>query len=458
MSILEQAIEKVREATRGGGYEGRLYLVGGLIRDRLLDLPPEQDVDIVCLTDALEVAEHLHSCGITDHSPVVYPRFGTAMVSVDGVNVELVTARRESYEEASRKPHVEPGTLEDDVLRRDFTINTLLEHLHTGGILDLTGRGLADLKAGVIRTPLDPVITFRDDPLRMLRAVRFATRFRFRVEPEVYQAIVGCAERLKIISMERIRDEFLKTLMLANASQGMNMLSEAGLLRMFAPELEQMKGVTQNIYHLYDVWDHTMMALDHLPEDATPLEKLTMLFHDVGKPGTRTEDEEGGVHFYGHQQLSAEMTREILHRLKFPNDVVHQVERMVALHMRIGEYSDRWSDSAVRRLVRDLGDELDPLFRISDADKAACNPEYHYLDSEVVRRRIEDVQKEADYAHVESPLDGREIMGIAGIGPGPDVGRFKDMLINEMLEGRLKAGDAAEAERILREAVKRERG
>lgn len=302
----------------------------------------------------------------------------------------------------------------------------------------------------IIRTPLDPHETFRDDPLRMLRAVRFAAKLDFTIERATEQAIRECAGRLEIVSAERIRDEICRLIMARRASHGLQMLMDTGLLQLFAPEIAAMAGVEQNVYHMYDVWTHTLKALDALPPYAGLEERLAVLLHDIGKPGTRTVDEEGNVHFYGHQQVGAEMAGALLHELKFPNDVISRVVRLVDRHMRIGEYSPEWSDSAVRRLVRDLGDDMDALFTISDADKAACNPEYHYLDSAVVRDRIREVQAEADYAHIQSPLDGRDIMRIVGIGPGPRVGELKEYLVSEMLEGRLAEGDRETAERLLR--------
>lgn len=454
---LQETIDILRTGTADGPHQGRLFLVGGLLRDRHLGLEPEQDVDIVCLDDALAVAERLHRRGITDHAPVVYPRFGTAMVGVGGIHVEFATARRESYASTSRKPVVEPATLEEDVIRRDFTVNTLLQNLHTGEVLDLTGKAFSDMEAGVIRTPLSPDATFTDDPLRMLRAVRFAAKLDFIIEPACWESIKTCRHRLEIISNERIRDELNKTILLPQAARGLQLLLDSRLLETFAPELAAMYGVTQNKFHLYDVWTHTLKAIESLP-DSAPLEtRLGMLFHDVGKPPTRSEDPDGGVHFYGHQQVGASMARAILHRLKYPNHTIEAVVRLVDRHMRIGEYKPDWSDSAVRRLVRDLGEQMDELFVISDADKAACNPEYHYLDSSEVRARIEKVQQEADYTKVQSPLDGREIMELAGIGQGRQVGELKEMLINEVLEGRLQQEDKEMARRILKEHLESKR-
>jgi len=432
--MLEEAISTIREFTRGGPYEGKLFLVGGLVRDRLLRLTPEQDIDIVCLADALAVARALAEAGLTDHAPVVFERFGTAMVTVRGIQVEFATARRESYAPDSRKPaSVQMATLEEDA-RASAYGRAIGPHTQRSA-----GHGGADHPHAA-------------GPARDLsrRPAAYASRCPLCGQTGVLPG------RLEIVSAERIRDEICRLLMSRRASAGLQVLLDTGLLQRFAPELAAMAGVEQNVYHMYDVWTHTLKALDALPPYAGLEERLAMLLHDIGKPTTRTVDDEGNVHFYGHQQVGAEMAGALLHELKFPNDAIARVVRLVDRHMRIGEYSQEWSDSAVRRLVRDLGDDMDALFTISDADKAACNPEYHYLDSAVVRDRIREVQAEADYAHIQSPLDGREIMRIAGFGPGPRVGELKEYLVSEMLEGRLAEGDRETAERLLRARLERD--
>ncbi|HOK54158.1 MAG TPA: CCA tRNA nucleotidyltransferase, partial [Armatimonadota bacterium] len=299
----DKTLHILKEATRNSVYEYRLYLVGGIVRDEILGSPGEEDIDIVLEGDATKLARYLFNIGITDFKPVVFPRFGTAMVSIEGTQVELVSARSESYAPESRKPEIELASLEQDVLRRDFTINTLMKNLHTGEILDITGKGLSDLREGIIRTPTDPEVTFEDDPLRMLRAIRFSARFGFVIEDKTYEAIKNKAHRLSIISKERIRDEFSKMLMTSRAAQAIETLRTTGLLAQFAPELLEMYGVTQNIYHLYDVWTHTMKALESLPDTADLALRLATLFHDVGKPKTRSVDEKSQVHFYSHQHI-----------------------------------------------------------------------------------------------------------------------------------------------------------
>jgi poly(A) polymerase len=445
------AIDKLRQITRGTKWEGRLYLVGGVVRDELLGRPLPPDVDIVTEADALELAHWLHAQGITDHLPVTYPRFGTAMVHIVGVQVELVTARRESYSANSRKPvQVQPATLREDAFRRDFTVNTLMRNLHTGELLDLTGMGLNDLQAGLLRTPLDPMLTFEEDPLRAMRAVRFAAQLGFDIEPGTYEAICKAAHRLQIISKERIRDEFTRLLQAPEAVKGLRLLLETGLLEQFAPELARMRGVEQNQYHLYDVWEHTLVAFSHLPPDASLVLRLATLLHDVGKPLTRTVDERG-VHFYGHQNVGAQIAGQVLRRLRYSNDIVEQVVQLVRLHMRPGEYDYSWSDAAVRRLIRDADGLLQELLTLVRADIAASNPAFPKADIDALQRRIELLTAREDVQSLDSPLSGREIMQLLGIPPGKQVGECKRFLLNEVIEGRLAPHDKEGAKRLLLE-------
>lgn len=439
----------LRDATKDSEYEGRLYLVGGIVRDKILGLPVEEDIDIVLEGDAVSLAKFLFNKGVTDYKPVIFPRFGTAMVSIAGQQVELVSARSESYAPESRKPDVMPATLAQDALRRDFTINTLMENLHTGEILDLTGKGISDLKEGIIRTPADPLITFEDDPLRMLRAIRFAVRFGFRIDDETYTAISKKSHRLKIISKERIRDEFTKMLMTREPARAMEMLRSTGLLLEFAPELEDMYGVTQNIYHLYDVWTHSLKALESLPDEAELTLRLAALFHDIGKPATRSVDENGQVHFYTHQYAGAKIAREVLNRLRFPNEIISRVVKIIEMHMRVGEYDEKWTDAAVRRLIRDAGPDLDALIQLTKADRAAANTAMPSVDIDKLQKHIEKVKSEITIEAMKSPLTGHEIMEILSLQQGTLIGEIKDFLTNEVIECRLKPDDKERAKELI---------
>ena len=451
----ETILETLRAATRGTEYDGRLFLVGGYVRDKAMGLPSaKDDIDIVLEGDALALAHFLRARGAADHAPVVYPRFGTAMVQVKGRDVELVTARVESYASDSRKPDVQPGTLEDDARRRDFTINTLLQNLHTGTVTDPLGLAYADLEAKILRTPTDPLLTFQDDPLRMLRAVRFAARFGFKIHPITWKAIRQSAPRLSIISAERIRDEFCKTLMTARAPLGLELLKDSGLLAQFAPELLEIVGVTQNEFHAYPVWDHTLIALGNLPPEASLTLRLATLFHDVGKPRTKGAGEDGRVHFYGHADVGADMTRRWMGRLKFSNDEIQAVSTLVAQHMRIGEYHDDWTDAAVRRLMRDLGPHLDDLFAINRADVSALAPDHTGISRGVeLRARMTPIQEAQDISALTSPLDGKELMALLRLPPGRKLGEVKEYLTGEVVEGRLAPDDKEGAARLAREFI-----
>lgn len=458
-SPVQRTIARLREATRGSDYERRLYLVGGLLRDRLLGLPDAGDLDLVLEGDAIGLARFLHLRGLSRHVPVTYPRFGTAMIHVgesdaEAVMVELVSARAESYEETSRKPHVWEGSLVDDVYRRDFTINTLLENLHTGELLDLTGQALEDLRLGLIRTPKPPRVTFYDDPLRMLRAIRFAARLDFTPVEETWEAIRCEAVRLRppAIAQERIREEFSKVVRLPGPRfrRGMEQLHASGLLEQFLPEMLPMIGCGQNAWHLYDVWTHTMTALEHLPEDARLELRLGLLWHDVAKPATRTEDDRG-VHFYGHQKAGAELARAMMQRLRFSSEEIRDVTQLVALHMRPGEYRSTWADAPVKRLIRDCGPYLDDLFVLARCDIAASNiPAGEQVDLPALQARIDALNRIMDVRRIESPLNGREIMAVLDIDPGPCLKAAKEFLINEVIDGRLAEGDRESAAHSIR--------
>ncbi|MDR3708643.1 MAG: HD domain-containing protein [Capsulimonadaceae bacterium] len=458
MTTAEHALDLVRDATRGTAYDGRLWLVGGWVRDKALGEPPRQDIDIVLESDAGDLAHVICDAGIADHAPVTYPRFGTAMVTVAGQRIELVTARRESYDEWSRKPAaVEPATLAEDASRRDFTINTLIENLHGGQIVDPLGLAYPDLNARIIRTPIDPEATFRDDPLRMLRAVRFSARLGFEIEPATWRAIVASAERLAppTVSAERIRDEFIKTLETSRPAEGVAMLAESGLLAQFAPELLEMRGCEQNEFHSLPVWEHVLLALTNLVNaepDASVNLRLAVLLHDIGKPRTRSVGGDGRVHFYGHEDVGARMARTLLGRLKLPGADIEAVASLVAQHMRIGEYKpERWTDAAVRRFVRGAETHLDDLFAIHRADVRALSASHQDLTrARLLKERIELLETTQPSRQIVSPLTGDEIMALLGEPPGPRIGVVKDWLTGEVIEGRLTQGDKDGASALVR--------
>lgn len=442
---MDKTLHILQDATRGTPYEGRLYLVGGYVRDRLLGHEADSpDIDLVLEGDAGAVARMLWDKRVAMHPPVTYPAFGTAMVHVGDTQVELVTARDETYRKGSRKPVVAPGTLLSDARRRDFTVNTFLQNLHSGDIVDPLGTGRADLDAKVLRTPLDPETTFTDDPLRMLRACRLSAKLGFAVADETFAAIRTNAYRLSAehgISWERIRDEVAKTLKAPGAADGLELMRTSGLLAQFAPELEAMVGCTQNGWHRWDVWEHTLRALGNLPADASLDVRWATLLHDVGKPSTRSVDNDGKIHFYEHETVGARMAHDLLTRLRCDSETIRRVSRLVSLHMRYGAVDlTVWGTPALRRLVRSVGGDRDDLFTIARADIAACGTEPQ-ADLDGLEARLAELENTAGITGLTSPLDGREIMALLGTGPGPLLGKVKAALVDAVVGGELAPDD-----------------
>jgi poly(A) polymerase len=327
-------------------------------------------------------------------------------------------------------------------------VNALLRGLHDQKLLDPTGKGLADLKARTLRTPLDPIATFHDDPLRMLRAVRFRWQLQFQIAEGLYEAIQQEAVRLGVISEERIRDELLKMLTRPTAADALGDLMDLGLLDQFAPELVAMRGVEQGDYHFADVWEHTLAAIRNLaPGDA--LLTLGTLLHDVGKPSTRRLDDKGATRFFGHEAVGAAIAAQFLQRLKFSNDEVDTVKSLVKNHMRLGS-SPELSPAAARRLIRDLGENLTRLLALVEADAGALKAGVKVMNLAQIRERIAEVQAATPRETLESPLTGEEIMALAGFPSGPDVGRAKTFLTERVLDGDLAPGDVENAKKLLK--------
>lgn len=456
---MHPALEGIRTAIRGTAFQGDLFLVGGAVRDELLGLPQKNDFDLVTRQSAPELAELLWSLRVSDIAPVTYPRFGTAMVRVQGVAIELVTARKESYSEESRKPTVEPATYLEDAQRRDFTANTLMRDLDSWELFDPLGTGKKDLEAKVLRTPLDPIATFHDDPLRMLRAVRFRWQLGFESAPGLYEAIRETRERLFIVSYERIRDEFLKILSRPTAPQALQEILDLGLTDIIAPEFEAMSGVEQGHFHHLDVWKHTLLVMENLwrvgQSEPSLMLILGGLFHDIGKPQTRMIDAEGQTRFFGHDDLGAEMTRRILRRWKLAERDIEPVALLVRHHMRLGN-GTQFTKSAARRLIRDLGEHVDDLLWLVEADASSLAPGVRKLDLDPIRARLAEVQNETPKEVLQSPLSGEEIMAILGLEPGPDVGKWKHFLLEKVLEGDMAPGDKDRARHFLSDNVKKQ--
>lgn len=423
--------------------------MGGAVRDMLLGNPLPEDLDMVTEMSALDLADLLYQKGVSSIPPVSYPRFGTAMFRVGGSTVELATARRESYSSESRKPFTEPATLQEDALRRDFTVNAIFLNLHTNEIRDPLGSGFGHLVNKILQTPLNPDDTFIDDPLRMLRAVRFRWKLGFEPAEGLYESIRANRGRLSIISAERIRDEWLRMLALEHADRAMQDLLETGLLERFAPELAAMKGVEQGAYHHLDVWDHTMLAL----RNASPCEPrlaLAIVFHDVGKPPTRSVDGQGAVRFLGHEAVSADIACAVLTRLKLPSAEIDVVCKLVKNHMRLMSAS-QVSPSAARRLIRDLGEHLDLLLDLAQADISALKPGVQAMDIAELREHLGQVAQVTPKEKLESPLSGLEIMDLLGLPEGKEVGRIKKGLTEMVLEGLLGFDDKEAAKKAAKE-------
>ena len=418
----------------------RAWIVGGYVRDLLLGRPEASDVDLVLESHpAQDAGEWLRRRWERREPVVAFERFGTAQVSFlvgpgQRFTVEMVRARREAYRAHSRKPKVEAATLEEDASRRDFTVNTLLLGSH-GQVLDPTGRGLQDLHRGVLRTPLEPAATFSEDPLRMLRAARFAAQLGFRLDPKVAEGMRESAARIGIVSVERVRDELLKLLLAPEAATGLHLLLETGLLQQVAPEVAQMAGVEQGGYHLGDVFLHSALAVERAP--VARVVRLAALLHDVGKPVTAKPSPSGPT-FHRHQQVGAEIARELLRRLRLPNSEVDRVSRLVELHMHPIQYRSEWADSAVRRLWHRAGDLLPELLQLARADTLASGyPGTAQLDE--LESRLEAVARE-NPGGLRPALGGAQLKAWKGWPDGPWIGRAQRLLLEAAVQGELATG------------------
>ena len=407
----------------------RAWIVGGYVRDTLLGRP-HPDLDIVVEGGlGFDLARRFAElAGAAE--PVIFERFGTAQVTLSGHLVEFVSARRESYGPNSRKPLTQDATLDEDIRRRDFTVNTLLMDFD-GNIQDPIGRGLADLEARVLRTPADPMQTFNDDPLRMLRAIRFAAQLGFELAPDLPAAMRKLRDRLAspVVSAERVADELRKMLVTERPELVLERLDQGGLLELILPEVAASKGVQQGGFHTHDVFGHTLLTVAATPPDIVV--RLAALFHDVGKPATAGPD---GT-FVGHEVVGAEMATHALERLRFPQKEIEAVATLVRLHLRPVFYASAWTDGAVRRLARDAGALLAPLMALARADiHASAYPHPEKLDE--LQARLDAALSEQP-SRMAAPVDGQDIMRVRRIGPGPEVGRIKQRLTELVMDGAI---------------------
>ncbi len=420
------------------------YVVGGYVRDRLLGLDVT-DMDIVVVGDGVEFARKVGSrLGI--ETLVVHERFGTAMLPTRAGKIEFVAARTERYDRESRHPSVEQAGLHDDLLRRDFTVNAMAVCLNRDrrGELHDPLNGRADLSGRVLRTPLAPGKTFDDDPLRMLRAVRFASQLQFRIDDEAFNSIVAMKERLSIVSQERITEEFLKIMRSPRPSIGLRLMYDSGLMTLVFPEVAQMAGVDQRKdHHHKDVFLHTCIVVDNIAETTTDVWlRFAALVHDIAKPRTKAFKEDVGWTFHGHEEMGARMLKSIFRRMKLPMDPLPYVEKLVRLHLRpMALVDDIVTDSAVRRLVFDAGNDIDDLMKLCRADITSKNPRLvqKYLKNyDLVMVKIVEVEEKDRLRNWQPPLKGDEIMEICGIPPGKKVGIIKKAIEEAILDGRIQ--------------------
>ena len=419
------------------------FVIGGFVRDLILKRE-SNDIDVVVLGSGIEMATELKKTLGKGAYLSVFKNFGTAQVKYKDIEIEFVGARKESYRSDSRKPIVENGTLEDDQNRRDFTINAMAICLNKDRFGELVDpfNGVRDIDLKIIRTPLDPDITFSDDPLRMLRCIRFATRFKFSIEQCTFEALSTNKERISIISQERITEELNKILLTEKPSIGFMLLDKCGLLDIILPEVAALKGIeTVNGKSHKDVFLHTLQVLDSVAQKSDKLWlRWAALLHDIGKPATKKFDDKIGWTFYNHNFIGEKITGRMFKRLKLPlSEDLRYVQKMVNLHMRpIALVEEEITDSAVRRLLFEAGDDIDDLMALCEADITSKNEEKvkrYTQNLMIVRQKLKDIEEKDHVRNFQPPISGEEIMQTFNLKPCAQVGEIKNAIKNAILDG-----------------------
>jgi len=419
---MENIITIIADNIRNTTFENNAYIAGGYVRDKVLGKQSD-DIDIVVSlpNGGIALAQHLYKHGVCS-KPLIFERFGTAQVIISGYKIEFVMARKEYYKTENRKPNVQYSSITEDVFRRDFTINSLIMNVMDNKIIDITKFGIKDIKAKLIRATSEPDIIFNEDPLRILRAVRFAVQLQFNLEDKTLQGMIKNASMLNNISKERIRDELIKILLSPAPDAGIRLMTDHGIMKYVIPEVAKLKGEQQNRYHHKDVLGHTLDVISNTPADIDL--RLAALLHDISKPQTKTIDEKG-IHFYRHEAASAKRAIKILQNLKFSNKITSKVSRLIKNHMRLKSFGNdlqNLTNVAIRRLISQMQEDLEPLLKLIHADNISHASRYN-LPEQIPNLRLRIAANLKKINGKKLPVTGKDIMLHFGLSEGENIGK-----------------------------------